>query len=129
MHKVQYSYQITINFDLSDLDFELLNEAMENHSDTKGYTMQGGFWYGNNNRYHWRIEKPSDYEDYPAFSATTRQMGYMIKSLEPYMAGWIFDKTKQEQGRWLYYELSAILKSAIEYANELHARNEIIKQS
>lgn len=115
MLKTQYTYQITVNFDLTDADFELLNEAMEQHSDTRGYTMQGGFWYGNNNRYLWR------YDDFPPFQATTRQLGYICKSLEPYMSGWIFDKDKEERGRQLYYELSAMLKAAIEHANELHA--------
>lgn len=126
MLKTQYTYDITVNFDLTDADFELLNEAMENHSDTKYYTTQGQFWYGNTNRYKWRKEKPENYLEYPPFSATIRQLGYVCKSLEPYMSGWIFDKVKQEQGRRLYYELSAMLNVAIEHANELHSGHEIV---
>lgn len=94
MLKTQYTYQITVNFDLTNTDFELLTEAMENHSDTERYTKQGEFWYGNINRYNWRKDKTLGYEYFPPFSATTRQMGLVMKSLEPYLSGWIFDKVK-----------------------------------
>lgn len=125
--ETKYSYQVTVNFDLSNEDFELVTEAMKSHSDTKYYTEPGQFWYGNTNRNNWRKEFPHQYIEYPPFSATTRQLDYICKSLEPYMSGWIFDRVKQEQGIRLYCELSAILKAAIEHANELHAGQEIVK--
>lgn len=125
--KTTYSYEITINFDLSDEDFELVTEAMKNHSDTKFYTTQGEFWYGNMNRNNWRKEFPEQYTDYPPFMATTRKMGLVIKSLEPYMSGWIFDREKCERGRELYNQLYITLKQAIEHGNELHAGQEIVR--
>jgi len=118
--KTTYSYQITVHFDLADEDFEFVTEAMNNHSDTKYYTEQGGFWYGNMNNNNWRKEFPHQYTDRPAFSATTRQLQSVIKSLEPYVNYTLPNKAKQQQGQRLYQELWNMLKSAIEHSNELH---------
>lgn len=127
MLKTQYTYQITVNFDLTDADFELVTEAMKNHSDTEYYTTQGQFWYGNINHNNWRKEFPHQYIEYPPFSATTRQLKSVVKSLEPYVNYTLPNKVKQEHGARLYYELSAMLKAAIEHSNELHAGQEIVK--
>lgn len=127
--KTTYSYEITINFDLSDEDFELVTEAMKNHSDTEFYTTQGEFWYGNMNRNRWRREAPpGEYDDNrQIYSATTYQMQRVIKSLEPYMSGWIFDRERCERGRELYNQLYITLKQAIEHGNEFHAGQEIVR--
>lgn len=118
--KTTYSYQVTVNFELSNEDFELVTEAMKSHSDTQRYTKSGEFWYGNMNRYKWRNETPKDYEDFPPFSATTHQLQLIVKSLEPYVNYTLPDKQKQENGIRLYYLLWNMLKSAIEHSNEIH---------
>lgn len=125
--ETKYSYQVTVNFDLSNADFELVTEAMKTHSDTEYYTTQGQFWYGNINHNNWRKEFPHQYIEYPPFSATTRQLQLVVKSLEPYVNYGGFSKEDQDRGMRLYYELSAMLKAAIEHANELQAGQEIVK--
>jgi len=114
--KVSYDYNITVNFDLSDEQFDLLTEAMQNHTDCKGATMQGEFWYGNMNRRRFK-EDPSPYATY---QATTRQLDTrVIKALEPYVNYVLPDKEKQERGMALYHDLMKVLKDAIEHHNLL----------
>lgn len=123
------SYQITINFKLTDAEFELLTEAMKNHSDCKGATMKGEFWYGNMNRYRWKKdEKATDPWDY--YSCTTRQMDTkVIKSLEPFVNYHMGDKDKQALGRTLYYKLMNLLRDVIAHSNELHSVQKVDKIS
>lgn len=97
-----YSYQVTVNFKLTDDEFDLLTEAMQNHNDCKDVTTQGEFWYGNMNRRHW---KKQELNTEPIFySATTRQLDTkVIKSLEPFVNCFLADKEKQAKGAKLYF--------------------------
>lgn len=115
------SYQITINFKLTNDEFELLTEAMQNHSDCKGSTLLGEFWYGNMNRYRWNKDQKCS-EPYEYYSATTRQMDTkVIKALEPFVNYNIGDKKRQQMGQTLYFNLMKVLGEAITHSNVLHA--------
>lgn len=116
---VSYKYDITVMMELSDEQFDLLTEAMKNHSDCEGATRVGEFWYGNMNRRRWK-DDPLPNQEPTLYYATTRQLDTkVIKSLEPYVNYDMGDKEKQAKGVALYYELMKVLKDAIEHHNLL----------
>lgn len=121
---VNYSYQITVNFELTDEQFDLLTEAMQHHNDCEGATKLGEFWYGNMNRHRWKKEEGNTE---PAFySATTRQLDTkVVKSLEPFVNYTMANKVKQAAGIDLYYKLMKVLGDAITHSNELHTKQQL----
>lgn len=121
--KYQLSFNIDINFVLSDHEFTFLTKALEDHSDTNHVITVGNFWYGNMGRRKWSKENN---EADCFLTVTTRQMGLLIKSLEPYITYNFPDTSIQEFGTNLYSDLQIILKEAMKVSEKIHSEAEII---
>ncbi|WP_316778295.1 hypothetical protein [Pedobacter antarcticus] len=115
----QLSFNIEINFTLSDEEFKIVTDAIQSGEKSYEATI-GQFWYGNINR---RLLTPDGSKEAVFYSATTRQMDTVIlKSLEKFVSF----RGKQEYwklGAEVYMKLYKVLKSAVDFSSCLNAHS------
>ena len=111
-------FNIEINFTLSDDEFKLLTDSIQEGEKSHEATV-GQFWYGNMNRRQFCSNKKEEC----FLSATTRQMDVVIlKSLEKFVT---FSNVGPywKLGAELYEKLYKVLKNAIDLANGLNTHS------
>lgn len=118
----QFSYNIEVNFNLTQEEFDLVTLAIQN-GERKVEGTQGHFWAGNVNRYNWYLEdlknKVKDINIFPLV-ATFRQIDTVImKSLEKYIN---YPNKNQELAKQLFNNMMELLKNINKKHQEIHCK-------
>ena len=115
--EVEYQYNISLYISLTDEQFELVNTAINECSETKYAATYGNFWYGNLNSRKFCTEKG---DTPPKINCTYRQLDAVIlKSLERMSyAG--------NEYQELYYKLFKVLKDCNAHCASLYENSKTL---